>query len=57
MTTHVGMLILFAACVAAVFGALLRDEPRDQVRLAGRILVGLVAGAYGLGWVMYVAFG
>jgi hypothetical protein len=51
------MLIVFATCVSAVFSALLRDDAREQVRLAARILVGLVVGAYGLGWVMYVAFG
>lgn len=56
MTTHLGVMILFAACVSAVFGALLRDEARDQVRLGGRIFIGLVVGAYALGWLMYLAF-
>ena len=44
---------LFAACVSTVFGTLLRDAPRDQVRLGGRIFAGLVVGAYALGWLMY----
>jgi hypothetical protein len=57
MTTHLGVMILFAACVSTVFGVLLRDAPKDQYRLAGRIFTALVAGAYGLGWVMYLAFG
>lgn len=57
MTTHLGVMILFAACVSAVFGALLRDAPRDQWRLGSRIFTTLVAGAYGLGWVMYFLFG
>ncbi len=57
MTTHLGVMILFAACVSAVFGALLRESPRDQWRLAGRIFTALVVGAYGLGWVMYVLYG
>lgn len=57
MTTHLGVMILFAACVSAVFGALLREAPRDQWRLAGRIFTALVVGAYGLGWVMYVLYG
>ena len=43
MTTHLGVMILFAACVSAVFGTLLRDVPRDQIRLAGRIFAVLVA--------------
>lgn len=57
MTTHLGVMILFAACVSAVFGALLRDAPRDQWRLGSRIFTWLVAGAYALGWVMYFLFG
>jgi hypothetical protein len=56
MTSHLGVLILFAACVSIVFGALLRQESREQVRLAARIFGGLVGGAYVLGWIMYVAF-
>lgn len=57
MTTHLGVLILFSACLAAIFGTLLRDTSRDQVRLAGRIFIALVAGAYGLGWLMRLTFG
>jgi hypothetical protein len=57
MTSHLGVMVLFAAAVSVVFGVLLRDDPKEQYRLAGRIFTMLVAGAYGLGWVMYVAFG
>jgi hypothetical protein len=54
MTTHLGVMMLFAACVAVVFGTLLRDTPRDEMRLAARIFGGLVAGAYLVGWIMYI---
>ena len=57
MTTHLGVMILFAACVSVVFGTLMRDEPAAELRLAGRIFAALVVGAYALGWVMYIAFG
>ena len=57
MTSHLGAMVLFAACVAAVFAALMRDAPAEQVRLGLRIFAGLVVGAYALGWLMYVAFG
>ena len=57
MTTHLGVLMLFAACVSTVFGTLLRDDVREALRLGGRIFVALVLGAYVLGWIMYVAFG
>lgn len=54
--SHLGLMILFAACVATVFGALMRDESREQARFGGRIFGGLVLGAYLLGWLMYWAF-
>jgi hypothetical protein len=56
MTSHLGVMVLFAACVSTVFGTLMRDEARDQLRLAARIFGALVLGAYALGWVMYWAF-
>jgi hypothetical protein len=57
MTTHLGVMILFAACLALVFGTLLRELPRDQMRLGVRIFLALVGGAYALGWIMRLAFG
>ncbi len=47
---------LFAFCVSSVFGTLMRDDAREQLRLGGRIFGGLVLGAYLLGWLMYWAF-
>ena len=56
MTSHLGVMILFAACVSMVFGALMRDESRDQLKFAGRLFAILVLGAYAAGWLMYLAF-
>jgi hypothetical protein len=56
MTTHLGVMVLFAACVSAVFGTMLRDKARDQLLLGGRIFAALVVGAYGVGWLMYLLF-
>ena len=56
MTTHIGIMIVFAACVSAVFGVLQRDATRDQLRLAGQVFGALVLGAYALGWLMFIAF-
>jgi hypothetical protein len=50
------VMLLFAACVAAVFGTLLREVPRAQFRLALRIFAFLVVGAYALDWLMYLLF-
>ena len=57
MTTHLGVMVLFAACVSVVFGTMLRETPADELRLAGRIFAALVLGAWLVGWVMYLAFG
>ena len=54
MTSHLGVMLVFAACVAAVFGTLLRDESRDQIRLGARIFGGLVMGAVVVGWIMHL---
>lgn len=56
MTSHLGWMIVFGGCVAAVFGALLRDHAREQIRLGLRIFGALVFGAYALGWLMYLGF-
>jgi hypothetical protein len=56
MTTHLGVMILFAACVSTVFATIARDEPREQARMGARIFVGLVASAYALGWLLYVVY-
>ena len=53
MTTHLGLMVLFALCVSAVFAALLRDEPGDQLRLGGRLLAAFVGGGLLLGWLLY----
>jgi len=56
MTTHLGVMLLYAAAISVVFGTLLRDDVRGQLRLGLRIFAGLVAGAYALGWLLYLAF-
>lgn len=56
MTSHLGVMILFAFAVSAVFGALLRDDAGEQVRVGARIFVALVGGAYVAGWLMHLLF-
>ena len=56
MTTHLGVMILYAAALAVLFGTLLRDDTRGQMRLGLQIFLGLVFGAFVVGWVMYFAF-
>ncbi|MGE3275611.1 MAG: hypothetical protein AB7O67_10895 [Vicinamibacterales bacterium] len=53
MTSHFGLLLLFAGFVSTVFATIMRDEPGEQVRFALRLLLAFVATALVLGWVMY----
>ena len=54
--SHIGVMVLFAACVSAVFGTLFRDVAGEQVRLGLRIFLTLVVGACVTGWLMFFAF-
>ncbi|HXG88667.1 MAG TPA: hypothetical protein VNJ02_10055 [Vicinamibacterales bacterium] len=53
MTSHLGLLVLFAVFVSIVFAALMRDEPREQLRFGARLLAGFVGAALVLSWLMY----
>jgi hypothetical protein len=46
-------MIAFALFVAAVFAVLMRDEPREQLRLGARLFGGLVGGGLLVGWLLY----
>ena len=53
MTSHFLLLALFAFLVSIVFAALMRDDPRQQIRTAAVMFGGFVATAVVLGWLMY----
>ncbi|MCA1561918.1 MAG: hypothetical protein LC753_13725 [Acidobacteria bacterium] len=53
MSRHLLLMCLFAFFVSLVFGVLLRDDPRDQLRTGGLMFGGLVGGALLLGWLVY----
>jgi len=53
-TSHFWLMVLFAFFVSLVFGVLLRDEPREQVKTGGMMLGGFVAAAYVIGWLMFL---
>lgn len=46
-------MILFAVFVSVVFAALMRDEPREQLRLGVRLFGALVGGGVLIGWLLY----
>jgi hypothetical protein len=53
MTSHVGLMMVFALFVSVVFGALMRDEPAEQVAFGTRLFAGFVVGGVVLGWLLY----
>ena len=53
MTSHLGVMAVFALFVSVVFAALMRDDPADQVRLGLRLFAGLVGGGIAAGGLLY----
>ena len=53
MSSHLLLLAVFALLVSAVFAALSRDEPREQLRTGAMMFGGFIAAAVILGWLMY----
>lgn len=53
MTSHLGLLLLFALFVSVVFAVLMRDTPAEQARFGLRLLGGFMGAALVLSWLMY----
>lgn len=53
MTTHVGLMVVFALFVSVVFATLMRDEPREQIQLGARLFAGFVGAGIAIGWLIY----
>ena len=53
MTSHFLLLVLFSFFVSLVFGVLLRDQPREQLRTGALMFGGFIAAAFVLGWLMF----
>ncbi len=53
MTSHLLLLVFFAACVASVMAVLQKDDRTEQVRLAAYIGAAFIGVGLLLGWVMY----
>jgi len=51
--SHLAAMIAFALFVSVVFSALMRDEPKEQLRLGLRMFGGLVGGGILVGWLLY----
>ena len=53
MTSHLGLLVLFALFVSVIFSTLMRDEPKDQLLFGARLLGGFIGAALVLSWLLY----
>lgn len=53
MTSHLGLMLIFSLGVSVVFAVLMRDEPRDQLRLGARLFAGFVGVGLLMGWLLY----
>ena len=53
MTGHLSVLAVFALLVSSVFAALMKDDPREQVRTGAMMFGAFLATALVLGWLMY----
>ena len=53
MTTHLGLMALFALYVSIVFAALTRDDVREQLRFGAKLFAAFVGAGIIAGWVLY----
>jgi hypothetical protein len=54
MTSHLGLMILFAFFVSLVFATIAKDTPADQLKAGAKMFGSFVAAAIVLGWVMRI---
>jgi hypothetical protein len=52
MTSHLGLMILFAFFVSLVFATISKDTPAEQARLGARMFGTFIGAAIALGWLM-----
>ena len=52
MTSHLGLMLLFAFFVSLIFSTIAKDTPVEQVRLGVRMFATFIVAAIALGWVM-----
>jgi len=53
VTSHLGLMVVFALFVSTVFASLMRDEPGDQLRFGARLFAGFVGAGIVIGWLLY----
>ncbi|MEO7158483.1 MAG: hypothetical protein ABI039_13025 [Vicinamibacterales bacterium] len=54
MTSHLGLMVVFAFFVSLVFATIQKDAVADQVTLGARMFATFLGAAIALGWVMRI---
>lgn len=53
MTSHFGLMVIFALFVSVVFAVLMRDAPGEQLTFGGRLFAGFIGAGVLIGWLLY----
>jgi len=53
VTSHLGLMIVFALFVSTVFAVLTRDDPKDQIVFGARLFGGFIGAGILIGWLLY----
>lgn len=53
MTSHIFLVVVFAAFVSLIFAVLMRDDPHEQLRVGTYLFLGFLGSAIAVGWLMY----
>lgn len=54
MTSHFGLMLLFAFFVSLIFATIAKDTPAEQAKLGARMFVMFIGAAIVIGWVMRI---
>jgi len=52
MTSHFGLMVLFAAFVSLIFSTIAKDSPKEQALFGLSLFGSFVGAALALGWLM-----
>ena len=54
MTSHFGLMLVFAFFVSVVFATITKDNPREQVTLGAKMFATFIGAAIVFGWVLRI---
>jgi hypothetical protein len=54
MTSHLGLMIVFAFFVSLVFATIAKDTPAEQAKLGAKMFGTFIGAAIALGWAMRI---